>query len=159
MKKSLAFVTVVAALAVAGCNNKNKPKSGTTTEIAPASQPPVAYVPPQQATPDTMSTPSGQATEVTPAPAEMAPESSAHRSSGASAAHRRTAPKASHEVASSSSHHARITGKKYTVKKGDTLSEIVKAKYGTTKKMKAVLRANPGLDADHIKVGQVITLP
>ena len=158
MKQSLAFVTVAAAalLAVAGCSNSHKPAKGTTTEIAPASQPPVAYVPPANATPDTTTTPV-VAAEVNPtADAGATPRSSA---AGTSTTHHKTSTSSKNKAVASAAGTTKITGKKYTVKKGDTLSEIVKAKYGTTKRMKEVLKANPGLDPDHIKVGQVITLP
>ena len=50
-------------------------------------------------------------------------------------------------------------GKKYIVKKGDTLSGIAKAHYGKVSAMKKILAANPGLDANKIRVGQKIILP
>jgi LysM repeat protein len=47
-------------------------------------------------------------------------------------------------------------GNTYVVKSGDTLSKIAKAN-GTT--IKAIEAANPGLDANHLKVKQKLNLP
>lgn len=47
-------------------------------------------------------------------------------------------------------------GEVYTVKSGDTLSRIAKH-YGTT--VKAIEAANPGVDPNHIKVSQKLTIP
>lgn len=74
-------------------------------------------------------------------------------------------PPTTHAVAkpTHTTHPAKVAvaakGTKYVVKKGDTLSKIVQKKYGTVKAMKKVLAANPGLDANLIKVGQTIILP
>lgn len=51
-----------------------------------------------------------------------------------------------------------VSGNSYTVKKGDTLSSIARAKYGSGD-WKKIAAANPGLDPNHIKVGQKINLP
>ena len=52
-----------------------------------------------------------------------------------------------------------ITGNTYTIKKGDTLFKIARAKYGDASAVRKIKEANPGLDADHVKVGQKINLP
>jgi 5'-nucleotidase / UDP-sugar diphosphatase len=52
-----------------------------------------------------------------------------------------------------------ITGSSYTIQKGDTLFKIARAKYGDASAVRKIKEANPGLDADHIKVGQKINLP
>ena len=52
-----------------------------------------------------------------------------------------------------------ITGNTYVIQKGDTLFKIARAKYGDASAVKRIKEANPGLDANHIKVGQKINLP
>ena len=52
-----------------------------------------------------------------------------------------------------------ITGNSYTIQKGDTLFKIARAKYGDASAVRKIKEANPGLDADHVKVGQKINLP
>jgi 5'-nucleotidase len=52
-----------------------------------------------------------------------------------------------------------ITGNAYTIQKGDTLFKIARAKYGDPSAVNKIKAANPGLDANHIKVGQRIKLP
>jgi nucleoid-associated protein YgaU len=52
-----------------------------------------------------------------------------------------------------------ISGNSYTIKKGDTLFKIARAKYGDASAVRKIKEANPGLDADHIKAGQKINLP
>jgi len=47
-------------------------------------------------------------------------------------------------------------GEVYAVKSGDTLSRIAKH-FGTT--VKAIEAANPGVDPNHIKVNQKLTIP
>lgn len=54
---------------------------------------------------------------------------------------------------------APVHGKKYVIKKGDTLSGIAVKAYGTTSAMKKILAANPGLKKDKIIAGQTIVLP
>ena len=45
------------------------------------------------------------------------------------------------------------------VARGDTLSEIAKARLGSAKRVAEIQRINPGLDARTLKVGQVLKLP
>jgi nucleoid-associated protein YgaU len=47
----------------------------------------------------------------------------------------------------------------YTVADTDTLSTIAKAHYGDVKYWPAIVAANPGMDPDRIRIGQVIQLP
>ena len=52
-------------------------------------------------------------------------------------------------------------GKTYTVKKGDTLSEIAKSQYGKASDFTKIFEANRDVlsDPDKIQVGQVLRLP
>jgi nucleoid-associated protein YgaU len=54
-----------------------------------------------------------------------------------------------------------LGGKSYTVKKGDTLSEIAKAHYGKATDFNRIFEANRDVlsDPDEIQVGQVLKLP
>jgi len=54
---------------------------------------------------------------------------------------------------------AAAAGKTYTVKKGDTLSSIAKQVYGNGNLYNKIVKANPGIDPNKIKVGQKITIP
>jgi nucleoid-associated protein YgaU len=47
----------------------------------------------------------------------------------------------------------------YTVKRGDTLFGIAKARYGDGKQWQKIVNANPGLQPGALKVGQTINLP
>lgn len=51
------------------------------------------------------------------------------------------------------------TGGSYTVKKGDTLYGIARAKYGDGKAWNKIVAANPGLSPSSLKTGTKITLP
>jgi len=50
-------------------------------------------------------------------------------------------------------------GGNYTVKKGDTLYGIAKTRYGNSNQYTKIVAANPGLSAEHLKVGQTIVIP
>lgn len=47
----------------------------------------------------------------------------------------------------------------YTVEKGDTIYGIARKVFGSDTRAKDIIAANPGIDPNHIKVGQVINLP
>jgi LysM repeat protein len=47
----------------------------------------------------------------------------------------------------------------YTIERGDTLAKIATKLYGDPKKWTAIAQANPGLNVNRLKVGQVINLP
>ena len=49
--------------------------------------------------------------------------------------------------------------KSYTVKKGDTMYSIARSVFGDQKRAKDIIAANPGIDANKLKIGQVINLP
>lgn len=51
------------------------------------------------------------------------------------------------------------TSRTHIVRGGETLSSISKAAYGSANFYPHILRANPGLDANRLKVGATITLP
>lgn len=53
----------------------------------------------------------------------------------------------------------KVAGGSYTVKKGDTLYAIAKAKYGSGKEWQKIAAANPGINPNSLKVGQTLTLP
>lgn len=50
-------------------------------------------------------------------------------------------------------------GGTYTVKKGDTLFSIAKARYGSGGQWQKIASANPGVNPKTLKVGQTLTLP
>jgi nucleoid-associated protein YgaU len=50
-------------------------------------------------------------------------------------------------------------GKTHIVAAGETLSDISKQYYGTTKHWRAIVKANPTVDADALKVGQKLIIP
>ncbi|HYE21007.1 MAG TPA: LysM peptidoglycan-binding domain-containing protein [Tepidisphaeraceae bacterium] len=54
---------------------------------------------------------------------------------------------------------ARAAGRTYTVQKGDTLFKIARNQYGDATAVRKIKDANPGLNADQIKVGQKLNLP
>jgi 5'-nucleotidase len=68
-----------------------------------------------------------------------------------------TAPVATNAAVASAT--PAIAGNTYTIQKGDTLFKIARAKYGNPSAVNKIKAANPGLDANHIKVGQKINLP
>ncbi len=56
---------------------------------------------------------------------------------------------------STSSHHAHT----YVIRHGDTLAAIARRIYGNFRMVRAIERANPGLDPRRLRVGQKIRLP
>ncbi len=50
-------------------------------------------------------------------------------------------------------------GRTHVVAKGETLAEISKKYFGTTTKWKEIVKLNPGVDPEALKVGQKLTLP
>jgi nucleoid-associated protein YgaU len=47
----------------------------------------------------------------------------------------------------------------HTVQPGETLTKIAEATYGSQRYYLAIKQANPNIDADHLKIGDVINLP
>lgn len=54
---------------------------------------------------------------------------------------------------------ADATAANYTVKRGDTLFRIAKARYGDGKRWKQIASANPGVSPSTLKAGQVLVIP
>ncbi len=52
-----------------------------------------------------------------------------------------------------------VTGRLYTIKPGDTLSDISLAWFGTSVRWQEIVAANPGLNPNRMRVGHRITLP
>ncbi|MBW7908044.1 MAG: LysM peptidoglycan-binding domain-containing protein [Kiritimatiellae bacterium] len=75
------------------------------------------------------------------------------RAPAAPAAGASSAPAAS---PTSSSAPAQASGKTYVIRAGDILGKVAKQQGTTTD---AILKANPGLNANRLKVGQTINLP
>jgi len=65
------------------------------------------------------------------------------------------------DVTGGSSSTAPVTGKTYTIVKGDTLSKIAREEYGDAKLWRKIFELNKDVieDPDKIFPGQVITLP
>ena len=51
------------------------------------------------------------------------------------------------------------TGGSHTVKRGETLFGIAKARYGNGNQYKKILAANPGVTPENLKAGQTLVLP
>ena len=62
-------------------------------------------------------------------------------------------------VREKSSGAATSAGGTYTVQKGDTLIKIARTHYGDAHQWTKIAAANPGINANSIKVGQQIVLP
>lgn len=62
-------------------------------------------------------------------------------------------------TAAPDSHATGSTGKVHTVAAGETLSDISKQYFGTTTRWKDIVKANPGVDPEALKVGQKLTIP
>lgn len=149
--KKLIVLGAVMSLAVLGCEDKKKKaETAPTAELTqPAPQP---YVPPtgNGATGDT----SGTGTVITPITPTEIPSTPAPEKPKATVQR----PSASKAPAVSSG--AKI-GSSYTVKTGDSLSEIAAKKYGkgnVKKGVDAIKKANK-LKSDVIRVGQTLKIP
>ena len=55
--------------------------------------------------------------------------------------------------------HITLSSREYRVRKGDTLARISLHMYGSARMIRALERANPGLDPRRMRVGQIIHLP
>ena len=66
-----------------------------------------------------------------------------------------TSPTKSPTIDNNSSSDARV----HVVASGETLMDISKKHYGTTAKWKDIIKANPGVDPEGLKVGQKLNLP
>jgi nucleoid-associated protein YgaU len=52
-----------------------------------------------------------------------------------------------------------VSGRRYTVRSGDTLGQVAQRELGSTKRMNEILALNKGLDADRLLAGTTILLP
>lgn len=135
--KRLVPVALLGALFVVGCNQNKK------TEAAASPTPPSELTDPQP-------TPA-PAPAYTPAPEPSVTATPAPAPTPAA----KPAPTAAKPAATPAAKPA--AAKTYTVKKGDTLSEIAKANNTTVKRIMAI---NPSIkSADMIVIGQKIKLP
>jgi nucleoid-associated protein YgaU len=129
-----ACVLGASALVIVGCSNDKKPAAanGAPLDVQPVATatPPQTYTPPPAPGYGSAVEPTRTVT-FDPAPAGK---------TGTAAA-------------------ATAGGTTYTVKKGDTLSKIAREHYGDTKAYARIVAANPGINANSIKVGQQIVLP
>ena len=69
------------------------------------------------------------------------------------------APAANSSAADAPASQSGTTARTHTVQRGETLSSIAKAVYGEARQYKAILAANPGLDATKMRPGTVLQLP
>ncbi len=153
MKKVLATAVLAALIGFgSGCNNDKK-KVADVPASPPLDNPPAAvYVPPS---PSVMqlpnSAPAGNTSMVAAAPTGTG-DATPMKSTGKTTK--------SHSGTHSTAGTSKITGASYTIKSGDTLQKISQSKYGTTKRWKAILKANPQIkDPNKLTVGQKIKLP
>jgi nucleoid-associated protein YgaU len=129
MKKTLAAL-VVAGLAIAGCKNDKNGTMNANPAVTEVAPAPIAAPAPQAYVPPP------QPVAVQPVTYDAAPAAGA--------------PAAAPAVAGAGN---------YTVKKGDTLYSIAKARYGNGNQYARIVSANPGLTPERLKVGQTIAIP
>ena len=98
--------------------------------------------------------PSAEPTPEAASPTEP-PSTATGKEPSAAAKPPATAPKVAMEPAKP----ATASPVTYTIGRGDTLATIATKLYGDPKKWTAIAQANPGLNPDRMKVGQVIKLP
>jgi nucleoid-associated protein YgaU len=152
VKKVLATAVLASLIAFgSGCNNDKKKPADVTTTPQLETQPPVnPYVPTTPPGPSVMAVPNNA---VAPAPMAGTSEATPVKSTG-------TKTHSGTHSGKSTASSSKITGGTYTIKAGDTLQKISLAKYGTTKRWKAILKANPQIkNPDKLIVGQKIKLP
>jgi len=117
-------------LAVVGCQNKKSPSTNSSvTDISPQ---PTAAPAPQPYVP-----PAQPVAAAAPAAQPVTYDSASTVADGATAS----------------------AGGSYKVKKGDTLYSIARVRYGNGNQYTKIVAANPGLSAEHLKVGQTIAVP
>jgi nucleoid-associated protein YgaU len=154
----IALLTVVAV----GCSTKKGPAPTATSgalDVTPPAQsaamtstPAYTPPPPQQVPAFAEPTPP---TNIPPAQPQQADAKGASRKSKSAAGSTATAAKNGAKGGTA----AASTGKSYTVRDHDTLFKIAKDQYGDGNQWKKIAAANPGLNADTLKVGQTITIP
>ena len=171
MRTSLwAIPATLLLVAVVGCKSSPKVKvnpDGTASEVPTETYQKPAEVAPAATTPVEDPAAAAPAPVVTPAPAaKPAPAPVVVQEKPAPAPVAEEAPAkhtgkhtGKHEGKHEASGKAGQPGGTWTVQKGDTLQSISKRVYGTTKKWKAIVKANPDINPDKIKVGQKLNLP
>src|SRR5206468_574362 len=92
-----------------------------------------------------------------PAKADSLSDASASSPAGSSAS--TTQPAAPADGSSASSAAAGGSPRTHRVEAGETLSAISTAAYGSPAYYPAIIRANPGLDPQRLKIGMTINLP
>jgi LysM repeat protein len=153
----IALLTVVAV----GCSTKKPGAGPTATSGALDVTPPAAQSAAMTSTPAYVPPPPQQVPAFAepippvanpPAPADA--KGAARKTKGATANASKTTGKGGAPAAG-----AGTAGKSYTVRDHDTLFKIAKDQYGDGNQWKKIAAANPGLNADTLKVGQTITIP
>ncbi|HRK31988.1 MAG TPA: LysM peptidoglycan-binding domain-containing protein [Tepidisphaeraceae bacterium] len=131
MKTRIAFfaAAMIAAGAFVGCTRKT-----TNASALDISEPTPVYTAPQATSPQ----PVAQQVIYDTAPAPQYQQAS---------------------YAPAPSQTAVAGGSSYTVKKGDTLFSIAKARYGNGNQWQRIAQANPGLSPQTLKAGQTIAIP
>lgn len=152
--RMLTLVLVVGSMGLAACDSNDKSK----TEAPPAkTDSSIASIPPapEYSTPTAApaATASPEVTFVEPTPVTTTFKPIPVKSNKTATAKGATTTTGSPASATATA------GGKYTVQKGDTLWKIAQQTYGSGKKYKDIVAANPGVDPNRIKVGQVISLP
>ncbi|MCX5659785.1 MAG: LysM domain-containing protein [Planctomycetota bacterium] len=147
--KLLSAALLIGVVALTGCKNKKDDVAATTPPPSEPPPPPVVYsVPPAPAPAPAPARAADPMPTLQPAPAP-APIG------GKSA----KAPAGCHATGGASGGATAHVGGSYTVQKGDTLYGIARKVYNDPKMVAAILKANPGVDANKIKVGQKLQLP
>ena len=157
----IALLTVVAVgcstkksagpTATSGALDVTPPAQSASMTSTPGYTPPAPYTPPpaQQVPAFTEPPPQTNTPPVQQADAKGTPR----KTKGAGAAAGKTT------VAKGGAAAASAGAKLYTVRDHDTLFKIAKDQYGDGNQWKKIAAANPGLNADTLKVGQTITIP
>lgn len=151
---ALPLAALTAAVAT-GCVAQPSPANGPTFRFRPDGtaeeiKPDVWAGAPAHSSP--LSTPPAQAAAPADPMPEPAPAPAAQPAPAPAPAPVAAAPKPVEPAAGQA-------GGTWTVQKGDTLYSISRAVYGSDKKVKDIVAANPGLTPNKIKVGQKIKLP
>ncbi|MEA2711436.1 MAG: resuscitation-promoting factor RpfA [Phycisphaerales bacterium] len=150
--------SLLACAVAAGCSNASKKNTTTTTTQgggipamnqaaldpapAPPAAPPATFTPAAPPQPVVYDAPAAGEQPISP---DALADASDYSAPTSSARPRRTM--------------ARSTGKRYTVRKGESLWSIAEAKYGNGNRWKSIAAANPNLNPDRVQAGQTIVLP
>src|SRR4051812_37442447 len=146
-------------VAVVGCNSnkKNTQVAASAAGVPPVNQavlnipaaPPATYTPPAAQQPVVFDPPAA-APVAQPAAAVADASDTVATAAPAPAPRVRSAPARRSSAGSSGAIASATSGSKYTIKKGDSLWSIAQSKYGNGNKWKAIAKANPKLDPNHV---------